>query len=309
MKKITTKLALSVTSLGLAIATLSTTTFAWYTSNMSVSASGVEGTTSAATDNTLLISKTGADGSFSASVELTASDYTVDGTSMIPLQYNNGFNDIEGQPVASAKNDKNYLQFSVFVKTQSSTVSNDNQVPVYLQSLTIENQATLDQLTSYDILTDYTNGWTESATTYKVDAAQALNLAIASKAGTANNKSEDVGTELYSVNTLVGTTKNENLGTAADALSYYNEVMGTSKDRTGMPTTTELETVTASEATESNAISVVSLASTGIYEIIFTVYLDGWDKYCFDACRNQKFNIEFALTTDIKNVTVVKPTA
>lgn len=308
MKKITTKLALSVTSLGLAIATLSTTTFAWYTSNMSVSASGVEGTTSAATDNTLLISKTGADGSFSASVELTASDYTVDGTSMIPLQYDNAFNDIEGQAVTNAKSDKNYLQFSVFVKTQSSTVSASNKVPVYLQSLTISNAVTKDNLTSYDILTDYTDGWTADATTYKVDAAQALNLAIASKAGTPSVKSENVGTELYSVNKLVGTDKNENLGTAADALSYYNAVMGTNIDRTAMPATEELETATAATATTDNAISVVSLESTGIYEIIFTVYLDGWDKYCFDACRAQKFNIEFALTTDIKNVTVVKPT-
>ena len=45
MKKLTRKLLLSVFSLGLPVVTLSTTTFAWYTANTSVSATGIQGTT------------------------------------------------------------------------------------------------------------------------------------------------------------------------------------------------------------------------------------------------------------------------
>lgn len=297
MKKLGRKLTLSALSLGLAVVTLSTTTFAWYTSNKTVSASGIMGATSGETDSTLLISKTGEDGSFSGSVEFTeSSEYTVSGDNIMPLHHNGTtFLDKTGVDVAStASEKKNYLQFSVFIKTQnSSTVVN---VPVYLSELTIENTQETSELPGADIIRTYTtNDWIADAKTYKVDAAQALNVAIAAAPKTGSGKATTVGKTMYSVNDIVGKAKNEGLGEGADALKYYNAVMGEALTK---PATGYMPVELTKTSSADKEVNVVTLESRNVYEVVFTVWLDGWDQYCFDACKNQSFNISFSLTTD-----------
>ncbi len=306
MKKLSKKLVLSSLSLGLAVVTLSTTTYAWYTNNTSVSADGIQGTTDAGASAGLLISNAYA-GTYSNSVTLTTADYTVDGSKMIPLEYKAGTGLVEraGTAAVTAAS-KGYLQFSVFVKATSDT-DTSTAVPVYLKSLTITNAETGD-LPLFDVIKTYTDGFGADAT-YAVDAAQALNVAVAAQSLSAApaNKATTVGTGAYSVNALVGTAKNKNLGTAADAVTYYNTVM---EPTTALvrPTdyVTELTSKTAGAATASNAITVASIADANVYELTFTIWLDGWDQYCFDACKGQTFNISLALTTDLADVVVGK---
>ena len=87
-----------------------------------------------------------------------------------------------------------------------------------------------------------------------------------------------------------------------DALKYYNAVMGTSLSRTG-----DTNPVTASEQTPlthgTTVVTIAKLDQTGaeMTTIEFKVFLDGWDKYCFDACKNSSISIQLSFTTETKN--------
>ena len=81
--KLTKKLLLSALSLGLAVVTLTTTTFAWYTSSTDASAAGGTGSTSGQTsDSSLMIS--GDKGvSWGPTATITSSEFD-----LIPVQWN-----------------------------------------------------------------------------------------------------------------------------------------------------------------------------------------------------------------------------
>ncbi len=304
MKKLGRKLVLSSLSLGLAVVTLSTTTYAWYTNNTTVSATGAQGTTSATTEGSLLIS---ADGStWSGEATLGSTNYSKDGKGLKPLQLSSGaLVGVDGNAVTPDTDAAEYLQFSIYVKTTSSTVSTTAPVKVYLENLTITNTATASSdLTAQSILKNYSattgDDWDSGASTYAVDATRALSVAFASQTKGAN-KGTTIGNTEYSVNGICGNASLEaGLGNNPNALDYYNAVMGTTLTHTS--TATELaKKVEAAEgvtAVNVTAVELASLESANAYEIIVTVWLDGWDQYCFDACRGQSFNIEMSFTTD-----------
>lgn len=97
MKKLGKKLVLSSLSLGLAVVTLSTTTYAWYTSNTDVSANGMNGSIAGGSDVGLLISKDGSN--FSTAINFTAADieaFTHNGSLLEPLEYRTTSKDLGG---------------------------------------------------------------------------------------------------------------------------------------------------------------------------------------------------------------------
>lgn len=291
--------------------TLGSSTYAWYTSNMTATASGVTGTTSGETDNTLLISKTGEAGTFHDKIKINRTDAGFSQTRhfMIPVYYKSSkFYDIDGKELGKNEDgtpDNNFfreevLQFSVYVKTQSTAEPLD--LPVYLKSLNVKNGAG-NQLPSTEIISSYKDGdWAAGATTYKVDAVRTINIAFASaKANYASgsavaDRNNIVGTTAYSVRNIVTPENESGLGTSPNALEYYNKIMGTNKT---VPSAEEYKVTLLQKSQQDGApVEVSRLQSKDVYEIIFTVWMDGWNDYCFDACKQQAFDIDFSLTTN-----------
>ena len=307
MKKLMRKLVLSCFALGLAVVTLTTTTFAWYTANASVSATGVQGTTAGEISGSLEISKQPNQG-WGPTVEFTGTnEYTVDGTRMIPLQYSSAsLVDLDNIAAVTSTGYGQYLQFVVYVRS-SSELTEDTTV--YLESLQITNtlSAASDNIKKAILDATYTeNAWGANAKVgdlYGVDAVHALNFAIH---GGAENTAGTIGSENYSIGEISDTVDDLdiNLGTNFDALGYYNTLMEANKERPQ-----NYETVVA-EGTNFEPIEVLTIAesTTQAYAVTVTIWLDGWDKYCFDACQGQTFNVVLKLTTDFDDCTMGKPT-
>lgn len=308
MKKLGKKLVLSSLSLGLAVVTLTTTTFAWYTSNTSVNAT-ISGATGETSDTTLTIAST-ASGPFGKTAAGTKNEH--DGSTLQPLQVNSsgalvglgtGTGFLES---ATAAGTKDYLQFTVYVKSSKTS----GTTPVYLESISVKN--TTSSLPEFPILAAYqvssTDVWTSSqvGNSYKVDATRALSMHVASGDSAVTLDSG------YSIGEFRDTTNpTDTLGSSFDALAYYNAFMNPDTALTrGSNVSKELQTITPSTSTStSDALTVATLTGNTATKLTFTIWLDGWDTACFDACQNQTFSITFSLTSEIGSVKVTKKSA
>lgn len=336
MKKLGKKLVLSSLSLGLAVVTLSTTTYAWYTSNTDVSANGMNGAIAGGSDVGLLISKDGSN--FTTGVTFTQAEITAlahNGSLLEPLEYraDKTLGGLQtGETAVAAATGHTYLQFSVYVKTTASEFPTPEgestpatEIPVYFKSLQIKNTTGISEtqttavLPEYNVLSDYkvggsASGWTSAKGKYSVDATRALNLGLAVGEQQVQ-KSTDIGATPLSLNNYVEPATEANLASSVDALDYYNQVMhggdvkedGTADNskfikRPAGYAPVELAKATGTDLTALKAVSITNLEKA--YEIVFTIWLDGWDAYCFDACRGQSFSIDFELTTNAETAAV-----
>ena len=294
--KLTKKLLLSALSLGLAVVTLTTTTFAWYTSSTDANAVGGEGTTSGTTkDSTLMISSDydtkGEDATWAKSATIANK-----GENLVPLQWNSTKKAFQVlNPKDDATTESGYYQFKLWFKTTKTDIT-EGAINVYLNNLKIANKAT-SALTTYDnLLAAATGKGTLTENTYAVDVVRALDMVI--KSGETSNAYELSKQFKYATDYETG------INDSSNALEYYNGVMGTSLSHTS-----NLTSVAVSQAEGSvgeitlngQYVQVGSIAVEGsaysVLEVTFIVYLNGWDQYCFDACKGQTFNIELAFTT------------
>ena len=320
--------------MGLAVVTLSTTTYAWYTSNTDVSAKGMNGAIAGGSAEGLLISKDGVN--FSAAITFTEADIlalTHNGSALKPLQYKAGEGGSletleDGDSEAVAGTGHEYLQFSVYVKTTASAMpEGQTSIPVYFNKLEIKN--TTEALPLYNILSDYkvgnttASGWTQTNGTYALDAIQALNLSLAAAEAKTDSdgvvKSSNIVADYYSLNDYFAAEElkaSTNLASTVDALDYYNAIMhGGDADTTNYVKRPNdyapvdiVKSVHTAETADANSLEVVSITDVAkAYEVVFTIWLDGWDAYCFDACRGQSFSINFGMTTVKKDSAVSTP--
>ena len=274
LSKLTKKLLLSALTLGLAVVTLTTTTFAWYTTNTEASATG-KGSTSGTTDDfSLMISSNNSTWGQSATIE--------NGVNLIPLQWsaeNDRFEKLNGDSSASG-----FYQFTLYFKTSGAASAKD----VYLKNILIYNvERTANNLKKFENLSSKTTGCPTDAS-YAVDAVKALDLVI----GTGTDaKAYDLSGKFASVAEeykYLADQATFNGGTA-DAVSYYKDVMGITSD---------FGSETAEfEASLDYSVSLGQIPVGDVLSVTFTVYLNGWDAYCFDACRGQSFNIALDFTT------------
>lgn len=289
--KLTKKLLLSALSLGLAVVTLTTTTFAWYTSSTEANATGSGMASGTTDDSTLMISSNNKDWSQSAEFE------DLDAL-LKPVAWNGTkFVDVEGKDAAST----DVFQFTLYFKTTKSVAAeNPAAVKVYLNKILIAN-ADKTLIKEYDNLTDGKQANCPTSTTYSVDMVRALDMLIDNDDYELSNKFT------YATDKESGFGEgNANIGTA-DALAYYNAVMGSNNQKT-RPTEPLTNTVTLAGAdgsiADANFVEIGAMTATGgaaEYEVLpvtFTVFLNGWDAYCFDACRGQKFTLSLGFTTE-----------
>ena len=193
---------------------------------------------------------------------------------------------------------QDYLQFSVYVKSTAK-----ESTTVYLENITVTN--TTESLPESPILAAYKVGgsgadvWQDSdvGESYSIDATRALSMHVTSEATVTLDKG-------YSIGEFSALGKDDkNLKDSFDALDYYNAVMGTNLTR-GANVSEELQ-----KDGEGTPITVATLTGTTAKKITFTIWLDGWDKACFDACQKQTFSITFSLTSSQDSVQVSKKAA
>lgn len=299
--KLKGKLIMSAAALAACAATLTSTTYAWYTSNTQVSADGVTGTTAASGSELLLISDTGKDGSWSNTVTLDSNDQgnvNINGVNLMPVAHaaEGEYKGWSGNAVSTdPASSTNYLQFDLFFKATK-------ELPVYVNGFTINN--TTKALPSKDILANA--GGLEASDknkTYTVDVRRALKVETKSEVvtkGTAAtpsyeqynlsnlnlNKYEDSlkGLSSYNAHTYFNTVTGNHIATEVTTSQSVasTEIKETGKDKWTLGTTP-----LATEAGEATYLKVT-----------FIVYLDGWDLACFDACQGQSISIALNFTCE-----------
>lgn len=287
--KLKGKLIMSAAALAACAATLTSTTYAWYTANTTVDAKGITGTTAETGSSSIQIAKEKEENKkWSSLVNLESKDIT-NYDKLTPLQYNNDFTftDLKG-----ANSTDGYLSFTLYFRTAKTS----KDVPLYLKTFTATNTA--ENLTDFDnmvydskVASNWEKGMDSNAPKYSVDAVRCLGLVMDS------DSAEDLKNKSYQV--TEGTLKTETTTTTdADALKYYNAFMATGSSLSKADNT-KLVDVTEANSTSGTALQVGNLDKDGaVTTITFKVYLDGWDKYCFDACKGQTFNFTVSFTSD-----------
>ncbi len=305
--KLRNKLILSCAALAAVATTAVSTTFAWYTANDSVKATGVSGKTNENDSTLLLISKTGKVGSWGASVSIDSSAVTLE-----PVAYSSGsyylWDSNENDVVSTASTggltaSDDYISFYLYFKSGSAA-----SLDVKIDSFTLTN--TTANLPQFSVLAEGT-GSTENY--YTVDLFRALDVAVTVDNGTevgtaAASPTIATGTRVaYNCDSLAGTDAID--PTTANAHTYYNNV----KSLTGTDAIDDTKVASEDSYTAITTLNsgnyVFSLptgagnqAASGdldnILMVRFDIYLDGWDKFCFDAVRKQTFTLdmEFSAT-------------
>ncbi len=307
MKALKRKLFLSVASLAVCAATLVSTTFAWYTSNSEVSASGLNASSAASTDSLLLISRTGEKGTWGNSVDLSDID---DYTSLMPVAYTAGdgttqgsFNTFGDGAVAGAADTTDYISFDLYFRGGS-------ELPVIVKSITITNKNAAS-LPAKDILADAGGLDSTSTATYTVDVLRTLMVETTSVVVTKGSNG-DATVKLYDpekLNTIATDSLNgkTTAGTDYNAHVYYNAVTGNTIETTSenIDDATKLAT-TGTTKLELGTTPVAAAAGDLTYlKVTFKIFINGWDYACFDAVQGQNISIALNFTCDTADNSVV----
>lgn len=299
--KLKGKLIMSAAALAACAATLTSTTYAWYTSNTEVKATGVTGTTAASGSELLLISDTGADGSWSNAITLSKEDVAgnknIDGDQLMPVAHaaEGEYKGWDGSAVSdTAASNTDYLQFDLFFKATK-------ELPVYVNGFTITN--TTKALPFKDILAN-AGGLTASNTnkTYTVDVRRALKVETKTEVvtkGTADTPSYGQ----YNLSKLDTYEDSLKSLSSYNAHTYFNTVTGnhieTEVTTAQSVASTEIKKNTGTTKWTLGKTPVATEAGDATYlKVTFIVYLDGWDLACFDACQGQSISIALNFTCE-----------
>ena len=339
-KNLTRKLALSAVTMGVAALTVTSTTYAWYTNNGSASASSLKATTTAAEGNLLLKygnTTSGAAGSITAQntcADTTAPDKgystsielgTID-TPLKPVQWLN-----KGDKIAQASgtdSDDKKATANGFYELKdtetSSTDTNTHYIWFYVEApaktkynLTLKFTTTKDSLETAGLtfsgnksqkLTMDSVDSTEKSASQPTSTSVGLDDVLAMRVDSILTKNPDK----VIVTSANYKYKEEALGKdKADALVYYNNVMGTKYVVNGSRHNSSCvngengwymssdDGVTIANCDNSNGDDTAAY----YFGISFTFFIDGWDYQCFNAIGGQsitggKFNFSLDKVTE-----------
>lgn len=293
-KNLRRKLVLSAVTLGVAAASVTATTFAWFTSNSTASVNEVTG--NVADDQSIYVKQSTED-DFGRTVTIDAS-----GVNFTPVQYlkaadselyfkngkantsSDGDNS-EGKATAGT----HYLQFELDFSTPSNATGT-----IQLQNVTLTTTAT----PAFTLKSDAGEATSvKKGQSVTVDVQDSLAMTVTS--GDARNTyraKADTSTYYDAVtyfNNFYGYTKQDNPTDFAEVpATYYTANTGI----LGLNTTKTLAAV--KKATSTTYIDVATIADNTA-TAKFTLFLDGWDKDCFDAICKQEFKItlDFGIKT------------
>lgn len=214
-----------------------------------------------------------------------------------------------------------FLEFVFRVRTSKPI---EDAKPLYFSAFELTSAATDGALTQIALASGNGTGITSKGL-YGAQLVKALKLDVTSAPVSlgANSAIDENGvltrsTETASTTTTPTTYGFENLATAnsdtnitangANAVGYYNRVMGTNL----VTPTSDYATEVAVKTTGDDDVVVATLPATetgkqfSVVEIRFVLYLDGWDNYCYDIMQNQTVNFNFKLTTEASSSVLKK---
>ncbi len=303
--KLRGKLILSCAALAAVATTAFSTTYAWYITNSTVSASGVTAGTTSSGSDTLQISLDAVDWKSSVTVG-------VDVESLIPVQYGATGNVADGtyptwNPTANAASGSSataatgaYCEFNLFFRNPNGQTAVDatdtapavEAAKVYLKQLTAAHVAntTLPNeklLTGVGVLASPTAAAVKAKNTYKMDLLRTLNIEIVKKEITvaadafvganavdtvklANNES-GVTSAVYGLDNYAGATgfTDDFDANVTNAHTYYNDFKGLTGTTNAIPTTDKLASATqlnlASAQTTAAASTLIGTAAGQTY--------------------------------------------
>ena len=229
--KLRNKLILSCAALAAVATTAVSTTYAWYTSNTDVSASGVQASTAAGSDKLLLISDTGAKGTWGSSITLT------NNASFEPVSYESGTYYEFNQTLSAGKagpDTSKALTIADNTQTTTGKVLNfniylmnggDTDFNVKLTKFTIENTTGIVDEQTPMLLPTKTimksgvglTTSTENSPTYTCNLLRAL--VIRTRKTTVTG---DTGNGGYTASNLTDLTKTEGAGESAVSNNLFN---------------------------------------------------------------------------------------
>lgn len=261
-KSLKRKLALSAITLGVAAFSVSATTFAWFTSNSDVNASGVEGTV--AQDDSIYISSDNTNWGKTCTLDASAITFA-------PLQLSNGdLVDLQGSELPNS-----YFEFTLYFRG----TAGKNVV-----------------MTSANITTD-----ASSQRAFVLNADAGSDAAYKKNATIAAGDIDASDAICLNFNGKTYRNSAENPSAGYSAVTYYNNFFGYTSGNPGFldaaSNTTVYESTTLDSVTSSSSIVLGTFDSNGEFSLTFKLYLDGWDNECFDVICSQVFNAEFAFSS------------
>lgn len=299
-----TKLALSGVALAAVAATLGTSTYAWYVTNATATATGVTGTaqaggtgnvlvaqastaTSAVNDhgefkqnivfdNTNFTSTTTAAGLL-PTTPVTASGTYSTTTPVTAITSDTVWVDKEGVTQASG----NFVEFDIWLLSTSKTTVN--------MSYTISNTTTAEGVKNQLAYanTGLPTGVTQG-NSFAVNMVDALRMSVTASNATIKNGTSDVTNAIYDVAASASSTSATyaSFKTGGSANEYLGAVLGAT------------EVITTGPTAVSQTTKVIPLTVTANQEakLTFYIWLEGTDDQCFDSCNGQSFGIDFSFT-------------
>ena len=327
MKKLMRKLVLSSFALGLAVVTLTTTTFAWYTSNVEVKANNISGASASAGSALLMISNDNAaiaDKKWSTTIDVTKyntvpTDATVAATpnQLTPVKYASSDSTLSGITLTTLTDvvSSGYIQFDLYFKMASGAGETRY---LWLTGLTLSNQQALTStLPTKDVLAvnnayqDINPSWTASGetqypSTYNVDIRRALLISAVSTSYTNNGTTASTKSrKVFDPESLNSYSDSLTGVTGFNAHAFYNHVMcsetthstteqSNPKCKCIVVTEQKYEAVSLGTAADFAEQYLVELPAANLEtnknnyaKVTFTIFLNGWDLACFDACQGQ----------------------
>lgn len=331
-KNLTRKLALSAVTMGVAALTVTSTTYAWYTTNWQATASGMKASTAAANSNLLIATKT------SENEEATTIGEAVWGKSVSFVDKSS----IELTPAQWVKNDGASTESWIGLDKKDATVVNYT-VWFSATSLTKSSYSLKMKLSDVKFSGGNANNDTSrNKQIFEVDAKSGTDKGNYTKGHSGNfglidvlgmrtekieeySRTESNGKTTYTSKTsgiVTSDTKNyrylaEN-NSGADAVTYYNNVYGLTDDKGLNRNTNQILYEGNLYAAKSDSVSTLEYkeyeiatitgdenntraneAYEAYFGIKFTLFIDGWDYQCFNAVAGTKLEsmtLNFSLT-------------
>ena len=213
--KLKGKLIMSAAALAACAATLTSTTYAWYTTNTEVSASGINGSSAASGDSSIFISTDKEN--WSQQVDL--SSVIANNSTLVPVQLlgDGTYKTMAADGTQASLPNNAILKFSLYFKTAATS----KDIPVYLSALNVKNTAT--QLNAVDNLL-YNKHYAKVSSNATFDnniTYYTYTAASYPQADVTASNFADMKDTLYIIDTNNTYTKVANDATFADSITYY----------------------------------------------------------------------------------------
>lgn len=322
-KNLTRKLALSAVTMGVAALTVTSTTYAWYTTNSQATASGMKASTAAANSNLLIATQTRSDSKEATTLQEdlkwgNSVSFVEKTVQLQPAQLDSTDSKWVG---VDGSNDVTTVTYTVWF--QATDITSTKKLKLTLDDASFKNSSNgsdnlgrnkqhfLVDAVGADGDQNYKAGKDQSVGLVDVLGIQTklvgeytLSYATEASAGTAVG--DAVYTEKTSNTIVTSATTNyrflsevSDSAKTGDAVIYYNNIVkGGNISRPAAYNTFFNDNALATEVNGELTYKPVEIATiTGTSEnkdayfgISFTLFIDGWDYQCFNAVAGTKLD-------------------